>query len=64
MKSLPFPGPRPPPPPPERNILSAAAKVGLVLAGGLYLGAGLSKRMVSFLEENEIFIPEEAEDDC
>ena len=51
------------PPPPNQNILSAAVKVGLTLAAGLYLGAELSKKMVNFLEENEIFIPEEAEDD-
>jgi hypothetical protein len=38
-------------------------KVFLAVSFGLYLGAKLSMRMVAFLEEYEIFVPDEDDDD-
>eukprot|EP00091_Calanus_sinicus_P018480 TRINITY_DN4236_c1_g1_i2.p1 TRINITY_DN4236_c1_g1~~TRINITY_DN4236_c1_g1_i2.p1 ORF type:complete len:126 (-),score=39.52 TRINITY_DN4236_c1_g1_i2:35-412(-) len=38
-------------------------KVFLAITLGLYLGAKLSMKMVAFLEEYEIFVPDEDDDD-
>jgi len=37
--------------------------VGATIATGLLVGAGISKNIASFLEENELFVPAVDDDD-
>jgi len=48
-----------PKPPPRFGIL----KVFLTVMSGISIGAYASKRTAQFLEENELFVPDEDEDD-
>ena len=38
-------------------------KVLLTSSLGLYIGAFMSSQMAAFLEENELFVPEDEDDD-
>ena len=38
-------------------------KIFLAVSVGVYIGAKLSMKMVTFLEEYEIFVPEDDDDD-
>ncbi|KAF7288044.1 essential MCU regulator, mitochondrial-like [Rhynchophorus ferrugineus] len=38
-------------------------KVVLTVATGLLIGAGISKNIANFLEENDLFVPEDDDDD-
>jgi len=37
--------------------------VAATISTGLLLGAGISKNIASFLEENELFVPSDDDDD-
>merc|ERR1712126_687288 len=51
------------PAPRQEPLVSGSVKILLVTCLGIYLGVNISKSMVKFLEEYEIFIPDEDEDD-
>ena len=51
---------RPPPPP---HTQAGLLKAVLTTTLGLYIGAFISQKMAAFLEENELFVPEDDEDD-
>lgn len=38
-------------------------QVVLTVAVGLLIGAGISKNIANFLEENDLFVPEDDDDD-
>ena len=50
-------------PAPGRAGSVEVMKVLLVSVLGLYIGAFASQRMASFLEENDLFVPDEDDDD-
>ena len=50
-------------PEPTRGSQAGVIKLALVSALGLYLGATISQRMAAFLEENDLFVPDEDDDD-
>lgn len=37
--------------------------MALISALGLYLGATISQKMAAFLEENDLFVPDDDDDD-
>ena len=49
----------PAPPRTQHGVLKVVFTSGL----GLYIGATMSSQMAAFLEENELFVPEEEIDD-
>ncbi|XP_030759865.1 essential MCU regulator, mitochondrial [Sitophilus oryzae] len=49
-------------PPPERTSFGLF-KVALTVMVGLFIGAGISKNIANFLEENDLFVPEDDDDD-
>ena len=51
------------PDPTGEPLAQGLVKVGLVISLGLYVGARISMSMVAFLEEYEIFVPDEDDDD-
>ena len=51
------------PAPRQEPIVFGSVKILLVTCLGIYFGVNISKSMVKFLEEYEIFIPDEDEDD-
>ena len=50
-------------PDPGRTSHLSLLKVLLVSSLGLYIGAAVSQKMASFLEENDLFVPEDDDDD-
>ena len=50
-------------PDPGRASHLSMLKVLVVSSLGLYIGAALSQKMASFLEENDLFVPEDDDDD-
>lgn len=50
-------------PNPARATHVELVKVLLVSVLGLYIGASVSRRMASFLEENDLFVPDDDDDD-
>ena len=51
------------PAPRQEPMVSGSVKILVVTCLGIYFGVNISKSMVKFLEEYEIFIPDEDEDD-
>jgi len=51
------------PEPQQQSLLGAGVKIALVVSFGLYLGVLVSTSMVSYLEEYNIFVPEDEDDD-
>merc|ERR1719244_2440792 len=51
------------PDPVGEPLAQGLVKVGLVVSLGLYVGARISMSMVAFLEEYDIFVPDEDDDD-
>jgi len=50
-------------PEPERTTHVGLIKTALITALGLYIGASISQKMATFLEENDLFVPEDDDDD-
>merc|ERR1711915_63047 len=50
-------------PAPPRTCQAGLLKAFLTSAIGLYTGAFISQNMAAFLEENELFVPEDDDDD-
>ena len=50
-------------PEPERTTHVGLIKLALISALGLYLGATISQKMAAFLEENDLFVPDDDDDD-
>jgi len=50
-------------PEPERTTHVGLIKMALISALGLYLGATISQKMAAFLEENDLFVPDDDDDD-
>jgi len=46
-----------------RKVPMGVPGVGATIATGLLIGAGISKNIASFLEENELFVPADDDDD-
>ena len=45
------------------HTLAGLLKAVLTTTLGLYIGAFISQKMAAFLEENELFVPEDDKDD-
>merc|ERR1719468_600790 len=50
-------------PEPERTSHAGLLKMLLISSLGLYLGASISQKMAAFLEENDLFVPDDDDDD-
>ncbi|KAL0272192.1 UNVERIFIED_CONTAM: hypothetical protein PYX00_005269 [Menopon gallinae] len=49
--------------PKPRTVSFGLIRVAVAVVPGLFIGAGISKTMANFLEENDLFVPSDDDDE-